>query len=86
MIEIPYIKLKILIGDAQLHFCASFVISAILYLVLHNIRTAFFLTTIIGVAKQLYDNYVKKTYFDMSDFASDVVGAIAGIMAVALCI
>jgi len=60
--------------------------AAVCYLIVLTLAHLYSLTTgivwavIWGVLKEVYDKYVKHTFFDFNDLKADVVGIIAGIV------
>ena len=61
-------------GDKILHFIVSFFLYLIIALAFRNLYMAVWIVFAIGIGKELYDNYIQKTYFDLEDLAFDVIG------------
>lgn len=68
--------------DKLLHFMVSVIIVTLLKMVLGEDYVVIPLVTTMGIGllKELYDKFVKKTEFDFGDFAMDFIGAIIGIV------
>ena len=67
--------------DKYLHCLVSLVIVQTLCAVpgIHA-WLALVITLCIGIAKELLDKYVMKTFFDLDDFKADSVGALLGVI------
>ena len=69
-------------GDKIAHFLASFVLFFFFLLLSYGALASVYLTILIGIVKELFDNYVKKTYFDIEDLAFDIVGVMTAFLIV----
>ncbi len=65
------------ISDKTLHFMAGFIIAGLGAFLVSNILYGIILGAIAGVGKEVYDKYVKKTFFDFFDMFATIVGAYA---------
>lgn len=64
--------------DKKLHFLVSALLTEIFYDVGIPLWIAMLITLGIGIGKELYDKYVKKTMFDVKDLIADIVGILIG--------
>ncbi len=65
-------------NDKIIHFIASIMLVAFLSIFFHY-AVAMIIALAIGICKELYDKYIKRTYFDWADFAADAAGCIIGM-------
>ncbi len=64
--------------DKMLHFFVGFFISTIVSFL--SIEINLIILLIFSIGKEFYDQYVKKTYFDIKDALATFVGGIAAIL------
>lgn len=80
-----YLKLKDCLcgisSDKYLHCMVSLVIAQALCAI-PGVQAwlALVITLCIGIAKELFDKYVMRTFFDMDDLKADSVGALLGVI------
>ncbi len=65
--------------DKTKHFGASCIIAQATYIKTHSVAKTIFLSTSIGVAKEIYDLKIKKTKFSTKDLLWDFAGTLTGI-------
>lgn len=72
-------------SDKYLHCLVSLAIAQVLCTIpgIHA-WLALVITLCIGIAKELFDKYVMKTFFDLDDFKADSIGALLGVILVLL--
>ena len=76
-------------NDKIKHFIAGFVICIIGYFLVSMIQfdiqaslAGMLLAFLAGFLKELYDKFIKKTYFDWGDWAMTNIGGIIGFIAI----
>lgn len=69
-------------ADKLLHFIAGLLMMIVLYL-LSDIFTAFCITVVIGIAKEIYDMFTDGT-FDVWDLVSTFIGSAIGCLIILL--
>ena len=80
-------KIKFIFDDKAVHFYVCCAISLIVCFVSYTIFPigiitsgfiGLFITAIVGIGKETYDKYYKKTLFNWMDIVVDILGAGAG--------
>jgi VanZ family protein len=66
--------------DKKKHFVVSLLLMLMLSLVHVPLVWAAAITLVVGVAKEIYDKYCKKTYFDVYDLLADIIGIGVGFI------
>lgn len=80
---IKLIGLKLhLEGDKIKHFLTSFALFFFFLLLSYGAVNSAYLSVACGVGKELFDNYAKKTYFDIEDLVFDIIGVITAFLIV----
>lgn len=76
-------------NDKVKHFIAGFVICIVGYFLISTLAIpvqasliGMLLAFLAGLLKELYDKYIKKTYFDWLDWAVTNVGGISGFVSI----
>ena len=59
--------------DKELHCIVSMILVSLLSIIL-PLMLAVLITFVIGIMKELYDKYIKRTLFDVYDLYADVIG------------
>ena len=66
--------------DKVLHFVAGLLVGAISHIFIVDSILVLAPVILVAVGKELYDKYIKKTYFDFFDMFATLVGGWIGIM------
>ena len=66
--------------DKVLHALAGFIVGFAWYLLLPNSIIPVVVVVAVAIGKELYDKYIKKTYFDFFDMFATIAGGFVGIV------
>jgi VanZ family protein len=67
-------------SDKLKHIGVSFLIMVALSVIHIPLLWAALATFTIGLAKELYDKYIQKTFIDVFDLIADIAGIVAGFI------
>lgn len=70
--------------DKLIHFFASAWILLCVLLITNDVNIAFFGAFGIGILKELYDKFIKKTEIDFYDLVADFGGCVASLFLIAI--